>query len=120
MCLVPLSFAQLLQNNKRFGAVLGHIVKFGGTRRHEEVKPGVGCINRFPLFGCFERVVGPPVQECCSLKLRKVWLRHLKFPQFSRNFPQFSRKFPQFLRNFLQLDLTLPDRIPPPPRASLE
>ena len=42
-----------------------------------------------------------PVQRCCSLRLREVWLRQCVSPQFSRNFPQ--------------LDLTLPDRNHPPP-----
>ena len=41
-----------------------------------------------------------PVQRCCSLKLREVWLRH--------------RNFPAIFRNFSQLPFTLPDRIPPP------
>ena len=37
------------------------------------------CINRFPLFGRFERVLGPPVQRCCSLRFREVWLLHGNF-----------------------------------------
>ena len=42
-----------------------------------------------------------PVQRCCSLRLREVWLRH-------RNF------FGNF-RNLWQLDVTLPDRNSPTP-----
>ena len=42
-----------------------------------------------------------PVPKCCSLRLWEVRLRH--------------RNFPATFRNFSQLDLTLPDRNPPPP-----
>ena len=42
-----------------------------------------------------------PVQRCCSLRLRGVCLQH--------------RNLPAIFRNFSQLDLTLPDRTPPPP-----
>ena len=50
-----------------------------------------------------------PVQKCCSLRLREVWLWH-------RNFPAISRNFPAVFRNFSQLGLMLPDRIPPFPQ----
>ena len=49
------------------------------------------------------------MQKCCSLGGLVTAL------QFFCNFPQFPHIFLQFPRNFSQLDLTLPDRNPPPP-----
>ena len=70
--------------------------------------------------------VCPPVQRCCSLRLREVWLRHRNFhaifPQLSRNFCAFVPQFPAILaqisrnfRQFSQSDWTPADRNPPPP-----
>ena len=63
------------------------------------------------------------MQNCCSLRLLEVQFGLVTTPQLFRNFPanspQLSRNFPHFFRNFLQLDLTHPDRNPPPPLMSL-
>ena len=40
------------------------------------------CFSTFLLVPCVS-----PVQKCCSLRLREVWLRHRKFPSFFLNFP---------------------------------
>ena len=84
---------------------------------HKKVKPDLECINRFPLFGQVERVLGPPMQKWYSLRVQEVWLRRRIFWQiFFAIFPQFSPQFPTiFFCNFPQLDWTLPDRNPPPP-----
>ena len=71
--------------------------------------------SRIFLFEETQKHSEPPVQKRCSLRLQDIWLRHRNF--FSAISPNFSPFFfCNFPRNFSQLDLTLPDRPPPPPR----
>ena len=64
--------------DKKLGA--GDPAGFPLVARHTK------CINCFPMFGRFERVLGPLVQECCSLRIREVWSWHRNCSQFFCNF----------------------------------
>ena len=76
----------------------------GGVRYYSQfsaIFPQVfrSCFSRVPL-ACVLVPCVSPVQTCCPLRLRGVWVRHRSVSAISRNFSQ--------------SDLTLPDDPPPP------
>ena len=69
------------------------------------------------LFEETQKYSEPPVQTCCSLRLREVWLRHSNLPQFFAIFPQFFAIFAIFaiFCNWIGPSrIAIPSRPPPP------
>ena len=86
----------------------------GGTvpTKGGRFQEGGGAGYLWAMFEETQKDSESSVQKCCSLRPREVWLRHCNFSAVFLHFPH---NFPAVFRNFSLLDLTRPNRNPPPP-----
>ena len=96
---------------------------------HASIPSPPAIVLPVDLLYARKRESEPPVQNCCTLRVKEGCLRYRSFPAISRNFPHFPHIFPQLSAFppqfpatfrifpailFLQLDSTPPDHIAPP------